>query len=249
MEFLCSFSYLSESVTVFLRQHVIIRYSSLTSAWWVGNSLPSHSKHLTSALGEEDLVISPYYIEPSWSPETQVEITKPHLNMMKMKCRHLLLLGFVVCTRAIGNALDYMDGVNRFLQVSGQPWALKLPLVAFNSRSQNALWSESGRKSHVQILSPWPLPCCVSHLFSKKRGRGGELLPEGEFIVWSRKRSHPSQLTHCVLLVQRDVYFARVLHWNLCSNYIEPAVGNLFPLVLRRILIPLVAVFPGTSIR
>ena len=89
----------------FLRQHVITCYSSLTSAWWVGNSLPSHSKHLTSALGEEDLVISPYCIEPSWSLETQVEITKPHLNMMKMKCRHLLLLGFVVCTRAIGNAV------------------------------------------------------------------------------------------------------------------------------------------------
>lgn len=40
-------------------------YLPLISDGWVINSLPSHSKHLTVALGEEELEV-----EPSWSPET-----------------------------------------------------------------------------------------------------------------------------------------------------------------------------------
>lgn len=136
-----------------------------THLWRVGNSLPSHSKHLTAALGEEELEI-----EPSRSPETQVETAKPHLSMMEMKCRYPLLLGFVACAKAPGNALwaPWTASAGSHCRFSGA-LALRLPLVAFNCVSQNALWLESGRKSHVQSLNPWPLPCCVSHLSRAKQ--------------------------------------------------------------------------------
>ena len=75
----------------------------------MGNSLPSHSKHLTAALGEEELEI-----EPSRSPETQGEAPKPHLSMLEVKCRYRLLLCFVACTKAPGNVLGSMDRVSRF---------------------------------------------------------------------------------------------------------------------------------------
>lgn len=183
-----------------------------THLWRVGNSLPSHSKHLTAALGEEELEI-----EPSRSPETQVETAKPHLSMMEMKCRYPLLLGFVACAKAPGNALwaPWTASAGSHCRFSGA-LALRLPLVAFNCVSQNALWLESGRKSHVQSLNPWPLPCCVSHL---SRAKQKKLCCLKENSSCEAENLPPSPLTQGgVLLVQRDIHFARLPHLNLCRN-------------------------------
>ena len=93
--------------------------------------------------------------------------------------------------------------------------ALRLPLVTFNCVSQNALWLESGRKSHVQSLNPWPLPCCVSHRSRAKQKNC--CLKENSSC--EAENLPPSPLTQGgVLLVQRDIHFARLPHLNLCRN-------------------------------
>ena len=58
MEILYPFLYLSELVPV-LFPEAACHYLPLISDGGVINSLPSHSKHLTVALGEEELEVEP----------------------------------------------------------------------------------------------------------------------------------------------------------------------------------------------
>lgn len=168
------------------------------------------------------------------NPETQIEIAKPHLGIEE-RFRHLPLLisgGFVLCTTALRNALlYYMEDVNKFpLLLFRAALSTQATLVAFNCISQNAPWSvrEEEPCSKVKPLASFLL--CSSSILWKNKTKN--MLPEGEFFIWSRKCFHPCQLTYYITLEQRDVNFARLLHLNLFSNYIDPAMGDLFPYVL-----------------
>lgn len=89
--------------------------------------------------------------------------------------------------------------------------------------------------SHVQILNRWPVPCCISHLLSTKQKKKKTKCCLKENSLYEAENGKPSQLTHCVILGQRDVHSARLLHLSLCSNYIQPALGNPVPRILMRV--------------
>lgn len=77
-------------------------------------------------------------------------------------------------------------------------------------------------------LTPWPFLLC----FLSTKSREKNVLPK-EFFVWSRKPSHPCQLTSCVILGQRGVVLPDV---DMFSNAVEPAMAYLCPHVIRTLL-------------
>ena len=139
---------------------------------------------------------------------------------MEMKCRCLLWLGFVACTEAPGSSLWAPRTVSAGSHCcfSGA-LALRLPLVAFNCVLHNALWLGSGRKSRVQSLTPWPLPCCVSRLYRAKQKNHAAWRRVHRVKQKTSRPLPPPPLTQGgVLLVQRDIQLARLPHLNLWRN-------------------------------
>lgn len=134
----------------------------------MGNCLSPHSSHLTETPGEKDLPFLHLALNMLDNPETQVEITKPHLSMREVRCSHLSLLtsgGFVLC---------YMEDVNKF------PLFLFRTALSISCTPQNAL-IRVREEEPCSEFKPLASFCFVSHLFCARRKKN--VLPEGEFFV------------------------------------------------------------------